>query len=142
MAVAPQLSARVSGAEYRLLVQPLDPIDPFRGAYVTLDYPGLQRPGDSPAGGIDDTHRGRLFIPLLAADGLWEGGDLTRQRPVEGPYLACDDAGWVVRCGIESWFLPQDEAAALERALADEGAVATIKVDGHGNAAIVALDPR
>ena len=42
VAVAPQLSARVTGDTYLFRVAPLDPIDPFRGAYVTLDYPDLQ----------------------------------------------------------------------------------------------------
>ena len=43
VAVAPRLSARLTGDEYRLRVQPVDPIDPFRGAYVDLDYPDLGR---------------------------------------------------------------------------------------------------
>ena len=42
VAVAPQLSARVAGDSYLMTVAPLDPIDPFRGAYVTLDYPDLR----------------------------------------------------------------------------------------------------
>ena len=37
----PQLSARVAGEEYRFAVEPVDPIDPFRGAYVVLGYPDL-----------------------------------------------------------------------------------------------------
>ena len=41
-AVAPQLSSRLTGEDYRMEVRPIDPIDPFRGAYVTLDYPGLR----------------------------------------------------------------------------------------------------
>ena len=73
---------------------------------------------------------------------LWRPGPLSRSRPDSGPYLACDDSYWQVRCGIESWFVPQDEAARLERKLWESGAVATVKVDGRGNAAIVALDPR
>ncbi|MDQ4112335.1 MAG: GDYXXLXY domain-containing protein [Actinomycetota bacterium] len=38
LAVAGQLSARVTGDEIRLRVEPVDPIDPFRGAYVDLSY--------------------------------------------------------------------------------------------------------
>ena len=51
-------------------------------------------------------------------------------------YLACNDRSWQVRCGIESYFLPQDEAAETERLLAD-GAVAEVRIDGRGNAAVV-----
>ena len=50
VAVAPRLSARLTGDEYLLRVAPFDPIDPFRGAYVDLDYPdldlGRETPGD------------------------------------------------------------------------------------------------
>ena len=38
-AVAGPLSARLTGQELLLEVEPVDPIDPFRGAYVDLDYP-------------------------------------------------------------------------------------------------------
>ncbi len=140
--VAPQLSARVAGDEYRLLVQPVDPIDPFRGAYVTLDYPGLRAPADSRPASTDDGESGDLYVTLVRKGDVWRSGEFTRARPEDGPYLACDDRYGEIRCGIESWFVPQDEAAALERALAEDGAIATIKVDARGNAAIVALDPR
>ena len=140
--VAPQLSARVAGDEYRLLVQPVDPIDPFRGAYVTLDYPGLREAERFRSTGSEDEREGKLYVALVPDGELWVAGAITRDRPAEGPYLACDDRYWQTSCGIESWFLPQDEAAELERALAEDGAIATIKVDARGNAAIVALDPR
>src|SRR4029078_7535393 len=41
VAVAPRVSPRLTGDEYLLRVAPVDPIDPFRGAYVDLDYPDL-----------------------------------------------------------------------------------------------------
>lgn len=134
--VAPQLSARATGDEYRMLVQPVDPIDPFRGAYVDLDYAG---PPDSELRGHDS---GPVFVTLVEEDGLWRMDEVGEDRPGEAPYLACVDEGWRVRCGIESWFADQGEARRLEAALAEDGAVATIKVDARGNAAIVALDPR
>ena len=39
--VWPPLSARLTGEEVALRVEPIDPIDPFRGAYVDLGYPDL-----------------------------------------------------------------------------------------------------
>ena len=131
VAVAPQLSARVLGDTYLVRVAPVDPIDPFRGAYVALDYPDL-RHDDSQSSG----EGGDLYVSLVEEDGVWTAGGWSRQRPADGPYLACDDRSWQVRCGIESLFLPQDEARETERLLQD-GAVAEIKVDSRGNAAVV-----
>ena len=48
VAVAPQLSARAFGDEYRMRVAPVDPIDPFRGAYVDLGYPDLRLDQEPP----------------------------------------------------------------------------------------------
>ena len=128
-AVAPQLSARFTGDTYYLRVAPLDPIDPFRGAYVTLDYPDLQ-----PENRDDD---GPLYITLTEQDGLMVADAFLRDRPSgDQPYLACTDGGWRVECGIESMFLPQDEAAAMETLLRD-GAVAEVSIDGRGHAALI-----
>lgn len=142
--VAPQLSARVTGDSYVMKVAPLDPIDPFRGAYVALDYPDLRAPQDGPdepfaepgLGYLDDGERGDVFIVLRQEGDIWVSDRWQRERPDEGPYLACDDRNWQVRCGIDSWFLPQDKAAAMERELMD-GAYAEVRIDSRGNAAVV-----
>jgi uncharacterized membrane-anchored protein len=67
---------------------------------------------------------------------VWTASEWSRERPADGPYLACDDRSWQIRCGIESWFLPQDEARETEDLLRD-GAVAELRIDGRGNAAVV-----
>lgn len=132
VAVAPQLMARVTGETYQLRVAPLDPIDPFRGAYVTLDYPDLQREQD---GDIDD--RGTLYVTLVEDGGVMVADDYLRDRPSgDQPYLACSDRDWQVECGIESMFLPQDEAAAMEELLSG-GAIAEVKIDSRGHGALV-----
>lgn len=135
VAVWEPLSARVTGEEYRLAVEPVDPIDPFRGAYVTLGYPGL-------ADVLPDNGSltGPVFVPLEEAGDVWVGRRAVEDRPDSGPYLRCESEGWRVRCGIESFFASQDRARELEQQLRD-GAVARIKVDGRGNAAIVAVEP-
>ena len=140
VAVWPQLSARLTGEEYRLAVAPVDPIDPFRGAYVTLDYPGLSQPSDSQPS--DSPPSGELFVPLRRdpAGDLWEPQQAQLQRPTGGPYLRCDSDGWQLRCGIESLFASQRDAKRLEGELADGEAVARIRVDGRGNAAVVAVE--
>ena len=138
VAVAPQLSARLTGNTYLVRVAPVDPIDPFRGAYVALDYPDLWP--DDPSGtgrvpGDGDT----VYVSLVEEDGLMVASDRSRARPDGGVYLACRDDGWQLDCGIESWFVPQDEARGIEETLARSGAVAELRIDARGNAAIVGL---
>jgi len=141
IAVLPQLSARVTGETYLMRVAPVDPIDPFRGAYVDLSYPGLREPGMSNPPSLEDGESGAVYATLVEREGFWVLGEYTRTRPDDGPYLACNDHDWAIRCGIESWFASQADAKRLEGAVAD-GAVATIKIDARGNAAIVDLQPR
>jgi len=135
VAVAPRLSAHVRGEEYRFRVAPLDPIDPFRGAYVTLSYPDLQPGGRRMTREVPE---GTVYVPLVADGEFWKADGFESSRPEDGPYLTCDSSGWSLSCGIESWFTDQDEAQRLEREVAD-GAVATVLVDDRGNAAVVAL---
>ncbi len=139
LAVAPRLSAHLTGAEYALRVEPVDPIDPFRGAYVHLSYAGLQPDPDfegEPRADLPPT--GQVFVPLVPDGGHWRAGGYAEERPADGPYLTCDSDGWRLSCSIESWFADQDEALRLESDLGD-GAVATVRVDERGNAAIVGL---
>lgn len=133
-AVAPQLLSRATGEDYLLRVEPVDPIDPFRGAYVTLSYPDLRMRTGEGAG------RGDLFVSLVEEDGVWVMAGRSRTRPESGPYLACDDTWWEVRCGIDSYFVPQDEAAALQEGLAD-GGIATVRIDSRGVASVMSVDP-
>jgi uncharacterized membrane-anchored protein len=137
--VAPQLSARLTGDTYTFRVEAVDPIDPFRGAYVTLGYPDLRRDGSTGSGGegaMDDGESGAVYITLAEQDGVSVASDYLRDRPDSGPYLACDDTGWEIRCGIESWFQPQDEAARMQDVLR-EGALAEVRIDSRGHAALM-----
>ncbi len=134
-AVAPRLSARLTGDEYRLRVAPVDPVDPFRGAYVDLDYPDLRTDARDSARGGD------VYITLVRDGEVWKAGTVTRERPSAAPYLSCDDHDWRVRCGIESLFLPQDEAAAMQEEVGDGAMVAVVKVDGRGHAALIRVEP-
>ena len=133
IAVAPRLSARLTGDEYRLRVAPVDPIDPFRGAYVDLGYPDL--------GTADERgDRGAVYVILEEEGGLWKAAGYSRERPSGPPYLRCDDRDWRLRCGIESLFLPQDEAAAMQEQVAGGTLVAIVRIDGRGNAALVRVE--
>lgn len=143
--VAPQLQARLFGEEYAVRVAPVDPIDPFRGAYVDLNYPDLARPDpkefeDGPTADMGlmppEDERGDVYITLREEGAVWVADEWLRERPDDGPYLTCSDRDWRIHCGIESWFLPQREARDLERAVAGGDAVATIKIDSRGHAAL------
>ncbi len=143
VAVAPQISARTTGETHTFRVEPVDPIDPFRGAYVTLGYPDLApdpsssgRGDQGGQGALDDGESGTVYVTLAEKDGHSVARDYLRERPDAGDYLTCDDSGWQLRCGIESWFLPQDEAAAMQQALRD-GAVAEVRIDSRGHAALM-----
>ena len=137
MAVAGPISARLTGEEYLLDVAPVDPIDPFRGAYVALDYPGL--PGSQQLTERRDTGD-VAYVPLVRSGEVWTGLQAVTERPESGPFLRCTDEQWRLRCGIESWFLPQDEALAMEQAVQDGSAVARVRIDSRGNAALVGVD--
>ncbi|HEU4810871.1 MAG TPA: GDYXXLXY domain-containing protein [Nocardioides sp.] len=142
VAVAPRLSAYLSGDEYRLEIAALDPIDPFRGAYVTLGYPGLtpDRSGEEIDVDVEDPPPGHLFVPLRKDGDLWVADRYVTDRPDHAPYLSCESDGWRVRCGIESWFTGQAEAARLGEQLADGSGVATVRIDGRGHAVLVDVD--
>ena len=133
-AVAPQLSARLTGDEVLLEVAPLDPVDPFRGAYVTLDYPGLPQATERPH------PTGTVFVPLVQSGDVVTGERVLRSAPADGRYLRCSSDGFRLHCGIDSLFASQDEARRLEQQLAD-GAVATVRVDDRGHAAVLGIRP-
>lgn len=131
VAVSGQLSARVAGEEIRLRVEPVDPVDPFRGAYVDLSYPDISRrtteePGDA-------------YVSLARRGPVWKTTSVSAERPDEGPYLRCHDDGWRLSCGIESLFVPQDRAREIETEVNGGDAVAVVKVDSRGNAALVSV---
>ncbi len=141
VAVWAPLSARLTGEEVRLRVEPVDPIDPFRGAYVDLAYPDL--PGSTGRDGLagaSDAPRGTVFVPLTRHGEVWGGGAVQRSRPAQGLFLRCDDSDWRLRCGIENLFLPQGEAAAVGETVRGGTAVAVIRVDGRGHAALVGVE--
>jgi uncharacterized membrane-anchored protein len=167
VAVFGQLSARLTGDEYLVEVGPVDPIDPFRGAYVALSYPDLQ-PSDAERKTLDEHRDGghQIYVRLVEKDGVMTSGGVSRTRPDDGPYLACNDRDWQIRCGIESLFLPQDKAAKvqedinqsglwtggfeefdengnpIDRPVPDSGYAARIKVDRWGHATVIDLVKR
>ncbi|WP_256378021.1 GDYXXLXY domain-containing protein [Phycicoccus sp. HDW14] len=128
------------GEEVRLRVAAVDPVDPGRGAYVDLSYPDLPGSsglGDGPSVAAVEGERGTAYVTLTREGAVWVGGPVRRTPPEQGRYLRCDDSGWRLRCGIESLWLPQDEASSVTSAVQAGTAVATVRVDARGHAALV-----
>jgi len=135
--VAPRLSPRLRGEEVRLLVAPVDPIDPFRGAYVELAY---ERAGDIRD---YDGERGDVHVPLVRdpRTDAYRLGRPQRERPASGPFLACSNDG-SLSCGIESFFASEPEARRLGSDLRGRrSGIARVRIDGAGRGAIVGLEP-
>lgn len=130
---APRMLPRLTGEEYRLAMVAVDPVDPFRGAYVDLRLRGVP----------NFTEReGTVYVPLIRrGDGTYRGSGTRAVAPSQRPYLRCHADG-DVRCGIESFFASQGTARRLDRELRDGGAIARVKIDGGGRAALVGLQAR
>lgn len=125
-AVFGPLSAAVTGKTVTLTAVPADPIDPFRGAYVALRYPGMPESVDN-----GET----VFVTLApTSDANWRIAGQASQRPDKGTYLSCRSRYGSLSCGIESLFLPEAKAAAFDT----RGTYrAEIKVDRWGHAHLV-----
>jgi len=139
LAVTGPLSARLTGEEYLFEVAPVDPIDPFRGAYVALDYPGLPTSDELTK---RDESGDVAYVRLVRSGEVWVGLPPVDEQPASGPFLRCKDAHWRLRCGIDSWFLPQDSAHAMEQEVRKGQAMARVRIDSRGNAALVGVEIR
>lgn len=130
---ASRLSPRLFGDEVPVFVRAVDPVDPFRGRYVHLDYRIAH--GELPSDA-------RVWVELAPRRGgrlRLEG--VSRTRP-SGRAVRCQARDGALHCGIESFFASESEARSLDAALRERGAIARLRVDGAGRAAIVGLDPR
>lgn len=80
------------GESVRFRVQPVDPVDAFRGRYVALRFDNV---GAVLPEGLDLPRRGWVFVPLVEDDdGFAELGAVSLVRPATGPYLR-------LRSGVE-----------------------------------------
>ncbi len=146
VAVWAPLAARLTGEEVRLRVGIADDYEPFADAYVDLAYPDLPQP-EYPQGELTDQEyraledaQGPGFVPLTREGDLWVGGEKQREQPASGPYLRCDDSNWSLDCGIETAYLATGTDEAVRDALHARDAVAVVRVDGSGHAALVGVE--
>ncbi len=147
VAVWAPLVARITGEEVLLRVAPVDTWQLTDDAYLDLDYTDLPTDEHYPSGDVTEEEVRRLeaehgpaFVPLTREGGVWVGGDVVREEPPGGLFLRCDDSGWVLRCGIERAYLSTSpENDAVRDALRAGAALAAVRVDGAGHAALMGL---
>ncbi len=136
-----------TGETVRLNVEPIDPRDPFRGDYVTLQYSisrlDLRRIAGNEAFFFDDD---RIYVELApGADGVWQAVHAHHERRdvphghvlIRGTVTDSEPQGPSrVRYGIEEVFIPEGSGPAIEEASRTEGRLVTVEVsvDRYGRA--------
>ena len=132
---------RLGGEEYRLRVAAHDPVDPFRGAYVALDYPDLRGPLGDDRPGARPARPGDVYVPLLRDGAVWRG------RPLVAHPAAATRRTWPAPATAGAWPAAsragspaRTRRASSARGSARAGGTATVRVDGRGHAVLVGLD--
>jgi uncharacterized membrane-anchored protein len=125
--------ALATGETVTLRTAPVDPIDLFRGRYVTLRYDisSLRRPLGAEPG---DT----VYVPLHHVGDHWTGELPRRRRPREHPFIRGTITSSGITYGIETYYADEDEARSLERRA---GALAVrVVLDEDGRARISGIE--
>jgi uncharacterized membrane-anchored protein len=113
------------GESLRFRVQPIDPVDSFRGRYVALTFEANR--AEIPEG-LEIPNRGWIFVPVVVGeDGFARLGAVSLSRPSSGPYLRLrsgvegqDEEGrrvaWV-NLPFRRLYMKEELAAETERAM-------------------------
>jgi uncharacterized membrane-anchored protein len=127
--------ALARGTEVTLRTVPVDPLDLFRGRYVTLRYEisGLPRPPGAEPGET-------VYVALRRDGDRWTGDRATRERSGRTFIRGTVSDGGIVY-GIETYYADEDEAPRLERE-AREGLDVRVVLDDDGKARIEELAVR
>lgn len=106
------------GHAYRFRTAPVDPADPFRGRYVTLDFEvariAVPPQFDAPAGT-------RLYAPIVpGADGFATLAPPQPERPAQGDWLEVrlqwhDAQDALLKLPFDRYYLDEDLAPEAER---------------------------
>ena len=125
--------ALATGTEVTLRTVPVDPLDLFRGRYVTLRYEisSLEPP--------PGTHRGdRVYVPLRRDGEHWTGDVAVREQPDDGPFIRGTVSPSGITYGIETYYADEDEARRLEGRAGE--LVVRVALDGDGRARISGIE--
>jgi len=122
--------ALASGTHVTLRTAPVDPVDLFRGRYVTLTY----ELGRVSAFGPEGT---TVYVPLRRAGDVWVGGPPSLVRPDE-TFIRGVVTPSGIRFGIERYFTDEREARRLEAA---GPLLVDVVLDDDGGARIAGVRP-
>jgi uncharacterized membrane-anchored protein len=123
-----------SGEEVRLHVQPVDPIDFFRGEYVALSYDisGIKTGGAPPGTTV--------YVPLYETDSHWTSQSAVLRRPPDDvTFIRGQVTEGGIRFGIETYFVEQGESRRYEEAVQSGDLFVDVVLDDEGDAKIKRL---
>jgi uncharacterized membrane-anchored protein len=114
-----------SGEVVRFELQPVDPVDAFRGRYVALRFAADRAPVPED---LPPVHRMRIHVPLRADDkGFATFGEVALSAPDEGAYLTLrsgveftdDDGGRVVSVALpfRRYYMTEELAREVDRSM-------------------------
>jgi uncharacterized membrane-anchored protein len=127
--------ALARGTEVTLRTVPVDPVDLFRGRYVTLAYE-ISRLPLPPGADPGET----VYVALRRDGDRWVGDRATRERP-GGTFIRGTVTNSGIVYGIETYFADEDEAPRLERESRD-GLDVRVVLGDDGKARIEGLAVR
>lgn len=114
-----------TGEAFRFRIQPVDPVDAFRGRYVAIRFAVDRAPA---ADDLDVKPGKQVFLPLeIDGDGYAVLGQASVEKPVSGPYLRLRAGGiypdedgnrfvWV-SMPFRRYYMDEDLAPEAERAV-------------------------
>lgn len=137
-----------TGTQIRVKTQPVDPRSLFRGNYVNLYYAF----GAVPQNALADTGRLRkgqiVYVTLEENESEFHVFSAVALEPPSGKIFLRGrvrshstrnaEQRYIIRFGIEAYFVPKHKARKLEKELR-EGGVATLMVTERGKAALKAV---
>lgn len=139
----PKYGALIDGTEMQLRVQPYDPMTFLSGRYVDLQYEVARLSDDLALLNLADGEP--LYCVLRPeADGLWVRVGMSAQFPVleagQRLLVGYKERGRAI-FGIESFFLPEEDATGIEEKLRERGSEcrAVVLVDDAGTALLTGL---
>jgi uncharacterized membrane-anchored protein len=114
-----------TGEVFRFRIQPVDPVDAFRGRYVAIRFALDRAPAPD---GLELGRRQRVFVPLRRdSDGFDDFGAATLDRPASDAYLRLTSGGvypdedgvgrvWL-SLPFDRYYMDEDLAPEAERAV-------------------------
>ncbi|WP_395144722.1 GDYXXLXY domain-containing protein [Armatimonas sp.] len=135
-----------TGQHLLLRVEPIDPVDFFRGEYVVLSY-NLSELQSGWIEGPPLVKGETVYVALGRSGRFYEREGVSRMPPkdafafLKGTVVSADKNHCRVEYGIESWFVPRGKGPELEREgrRSDRQLVAEVVVDTQGRAVLKAV---